>query len=131
MSLTTDNASHFRGYFIYITPHPSKTNSGYHCTTCHYVTSFDVNCLDYVNYTITVVLISVCEHLTEERQNVSCLPKSKYVIQFIKIHVIHYFSTDSTHYMDHCQSCWWISSVYVHNCSYFIVLLLYLKREQI
>ena len=72
---STDNATGFRQYFISITPPPSLTNSGCQCTTGYYVTSFDINCLDYVNYTKTVVLISVCEQLAGERQSVSCQPK--------------------------------------------------------
>ena len=46
------------------------------CNISSDVTSFDINCLDYdINYTITVIPISVCETLTGERQSVSCLSK--------------------------------------------------------
>ena len=46
------------------------------------MTSFDINCLDYdVNYVITIVPISVCEHLIGERQSVTCLPKESMLIK--------------------------------------------------
>ena len=77
-----NNTVNIKGYNITITPPPSQTSSGCQCTTGHCnissdVTSFDINCLDYdINYTITVIPISVCETLTGERQSVSCLPKN-------------------------------------------------------
>ena len=80
-SLPINNTVNIKGYNITITPPPSQTSSDCQCTTGHCnissdVTSFDINCLDYdVNYTITVIPISVCESLTGERQSVSCLPK--------------------------------------------------------
>ena len=82
-----NNTVNIKGYNITIIPPPSQTSSDCQCTTGHCnipsdMTSFDINCLDYdVNYTITVVPISVCEHLIGEGQSVTCLPKESMLIK--------------------------------------------------
>ena len=82
-SLSTDNGACYRGYCITITTSPFLTSSDYHCTTGHYVTSFDINCLDYVKYIITVAPIIVCEHLTGEIQSVWCQLKENMLFNLL------------------------------------------------